>query len=200
MKNITNVNFKFLLFLVILIPFNLNSKTVVDLIKTNPDLSLFYTHLKETGLEEVLEKKLPWKWTVFAPTNKAFKSIPQTAKDKILSDKSFSKSLMMDHLLTGQKISSDFGEDATTVVTVSNKPLQLFKKDSLFVKDMVVVKENINANNGVIHHINCLMFVQPSEDDFRLTESQQKKFPITSCCMRTDTEVTEWIKSAKEKF
>lgn len=117
MKNITNISYKVLLFLVILIPFNLNSKTVVDLIKTNPDLSLFYSHLKETGLEEVLEKKLPWKWTVFAPTNKAFKSIPQTAKDKILSDKSFSKSLMMDHLLTGQKISSDFGEDATTVVT-----------------------------------------------------------------------------------
>ena len=85
---------------------------------------------------------------------------------------------MMDHLLTGQKISSDFGEDATTVVTVSNKPLQLFKKDSLFVKDMVVVKENINANNGVIHHINCLMFVQPSEDDYRLTESQKKIFQL----------------------
>ena len=59
MKNITNISYKVLLFLVILIPFNLNSKTVVDLIKTNPDLSLFYSHLKETGLEEVLEKNYP---------------------------------------------------------------------------------------------------------------------------------------------
>ena len=47
--------------------------------------------------------------------------------------------------------------------------------------------------------INCVMFVQPSEEDNRLSQSQ-KEFPITSCCMRTNSEIDLWLQSSKEKF
>ena len=50
-------------------------------------------------------------------TNKAFKSIPQTAKDKILSDKSFIK-LDYGSSTHWSKDEFRFGEDATTVVTI----------------------------------------------------------------------------------
>ena len=74
-----------------------------------------------------------------------------------------------------------------------NKSIQLFKRESLYVKDMVVVNENTSADNGVIHEINCVMFVQPSRDDPRLTPEQQKNYPITSCCMQEDREVKLWL-------
>ena len=65
---------------------------------------------------------------------------------------------------------------------------------------MVVVNENTSAENGVVHEINCVMFVQPSEEDDRLTESQKKDFPITSCCMQTNSEIDLWLQASQERF
>ena len=39
---------------------------------------------------------------------------------------------------------------------------------------MVVIKENSESENGTIHKINCLMYVQPSVEDDRLTDSEKK--------------------------
>ena len=58
-----------------------------------------------------------------------------------------------------------------------------------------IVNENTSADNGVIHEINCVMFVQQSQKDDRLTRSQKDKFPITSCCMQTDDEIDSWLSS-----
>ena len=101
----------------------------------------------------------------------------------------------MDHILDWPKTSLDIGEEVSNEVTVSNKPIQIYKRGSLFVKDMIVVKENKAAKNGVVHQINCVMYVQQSQDDNRLTKKQKEDFPITSCCMRTDNEINSWIKS-----
>ena len=172
---------------------NVYSKNVIDIIKEDPELTEFYSYLEKTGIKKILEKKLPWNWTIFAPNNNAFNSIP--SREEILSDQIFSKVLIMDHILTGQKTSLDIGEEVSNEVTVSNKPIQIYKRGSLFVKDMIVVKENKAAKNGVVHQINCVMYVQQSQDDNRLTKKQKEDFPITSCCMRTDNEINSWIKS-----
>ncbi len=174
---------------------SVDSKNVIDVIKEDPELTEFYSYLEKTGIKKILEKKLPWNWTIFAPTNSAFNSIPRRVKEEILSDQIFSKALIMDHILTGQKTSLDIGEEVSNEVTVSNKPIQIYKRGSLFVKDMIVVKENKAAKNGVVHQINCVMYVQQSQEDDRLTKKQKEDFPITSCCMRTDNEVNSWIKS-----
>lgn len=174
---------------------NVYSKNVIDIIKEDPELTEFYSYLEKTGIKKILEKKLPWNWTIFAPNNNAFNSIPSRVREEILSDQIFSKVLIMDHILTGQKTSLDIGEEVSNEVTVSNKPIQIYKRGSLFVKDMIVVKENKAAKNGVVHQINCVMYVQQSQDDDRLTKKQKEDFPITSCCMRTDNEINSWIKS-----
>ena len=43
---------------------------------------------------------------------------------------------------------------------------------------MVVVNENTSADNGVIHEINCVMFVQPSQEDDRLTNYKKEIFQL----------------------
>ena len=103
--------------------------------------------------------------------------------------------LILDHILIGQKTSSNLNSKMTEEITVTNKSIQLYKRESLYVKDMVVVNENTSADNGVIHEINCVMFVQQSQKDDRLTRSQKDKFPITSCCMQTDDEIDSWLSS-----
>jgi len=185
----------FSLFCFFIFNFDLEAKSIVSSIRENPNLSIFYSYINNTDLEATLQQKFPWNWTIFVPNNKAFMTLPKKVYDQILSDTSLRKMLILDHILIGQKSSSNLNSKITEEITVSNKPIQLYKRESLYVKDMVVVNENTSADNGVIHEINCIMFVQPSQEDNRLTKLQKDKFPITSCCMQTEDEIDSWLSS-----
>ena len=113
----------------------------------------------------------------------------------ILENDLYVKNLLMDHMLTNEKSSKNLSSDIIIEKTVSNKPLQLYKTDELHVKDMIVINEDISASNGIVHSIGCVMFVQPSEDDPRLTPEQRRSFKNTSCCMHNEKEVNAWKSS-----
>ena len=170
---------------------------VYDIISKNSNLSTFKDYLDKTGLDSVLQKKIPYNWTIYAPSNKAFENTPKQLEKLILKDVDYSKRLLTDHILTKEILASDFTEQITTEVTVSNKPIKLYRTEKLFVKDVVVVKEDLIAENGVIHIIDCIMFIQPSFQDSRLSQSQKDSFPITSCCMQTENEVLLWKQNTK---
>ena len=190
----------FSFFLLFIFHFDLKAEGIVSIIRENPSLSTFYSYINNTELEATLQQKFPWNWTIFVPNNKAFDALPKKVYDKILSDTSLRKMLIMDHILIGEKSSADLNSKITEEITVTSKPIQLYKRKSLYVKDMVVVNENTSANNGVVHEINCVMFVQPSEEDDRLTKLQKNKFPITSCCMETENEMNSWLNSVNLKL
>ena len=190
----------FFAFLVFLFSTDLNAsqKSVYELIENNQDLSIFKNYIDNTVLDDILKKKIPYDWTVYAPSNIAFSNIPDKLEDSILNDSFYSKKLFTDHIMSKQIVSSQLSDKVTTELTVSNKPIQLYKIENLHIKDIVVVKKDLIANNGVVHIIDCLMFIQPSEQDNRLTSEQKKEFPITSCCMQTDDEVKLWMLNTKK--
>ena len=190
----------FSLFCLFIINFDLKAKGIVEIIRENPNFSTFYSYINNTELEATLQQKFPWNWTMFVPNNKAFEALPKKVYDQILSDTSLRKMLILDHILIGQKTSGNLNSKMTEEITVTNKSIQLYKRESLYVKDMVVVNENTSADNGVVHEINCVMFVQPSQEDDRLTKLQKDKFPITSCCMQTDNEINLWLSAVNSRF
>ena len=63
------INPKFILFSIFLFSFSLNveSKNIVDIVEDDPELSIFYSHLKKTGLDEVLRKKPAVEMDNFCP-------------------------------------------------------------------------------------------------------------------------------------
>ena len=170
---------------------------VYDIISKNSNLSTFKDYLDKTGLDDVLKKKIPYNWTIYAPSNNAFDNTPKELEKLILNDTFYSKRLFTDHILTKEILASEFTEQITTELTVSNKPIKLYRSENLYIKDVVVIKEDIIAENGVIHIIDCIMFVQPSVQDSRLSPSQKDSFPITSCCMQTSNEVSLWKQNTK---
>ena len=190
----------FSLFCFFIINLDLKAKGIVEIIRENPNFSTFYSYINNTELEATLQQKFPWNWTMFVPNNKAFEALPKKVYDQILSDTSLRKVLILDHILIGQKTSGNLNSKMTEEITVTNKSIQLYKRESLYVKDMVVVNENTSADNGVVHEINCVMFVQPSQEDDRLTRLQKDKFPITSCCMQTDNEINSWLSAVNSRF
>ena len=173
-------------------------KNVYEIISGNTDLSIFKNYLDKTGLDDVLKKKIPYDWTIYAPSNKAFENIPNELEKEILSDTYFTKRLFTDHILAKEVVSSKLTDQITTELTVSNKPVELYKSESLFIKDVVIIKEDLIASNGVIHIIDCIMFIQPSFQDDRLSTVQRDSFPITSCCMQTSDEVSLWKLNTKK--
>ena len=80
------------------------------MISENKDHFYFSFLSSKTGLDRVLAKKLPWNWTIFAPSNKAFIEAPAFLENEILDDDFFSKNIMMDHIMTGHKTSLDITE------------------------------------------------------------------------------------------
>ena len=190
----------FILSFIFLFSSDLFSKevNVYDIISKNSNLSTFKDYLDKTGLDKVLQKKIPYNWTIYAPTNNAFENTPKELEKSILKDTYYSKRLFTDHILTKEILASDITDQITTELTVSNKPIKLYRSENLFVKDVVIVKEDIIAENGVIHIIDCIMFIQPSSQDSRLSLSQKDSFPITSCCMQTDNEVSLWKQNTKK--
>ena len=183
-----------------LFSFPVFSKNVIDIISENNNLSIFHSYLQETGLDKILEKKLPFNWTIFAPSNNAFSKASLKLKNDILADNFYSKNIFMDHIMTGHTTSLDVNEKISTQITVSNKPLQIYKSNKLHVKDMVVIEENLIGNNGVVHMIDCIMYVQPSSEDKRVPDDLAKNFPLTSCCMQSEKEIVSFMKSVEKKF
>ncbi len=173
-------------------------KNIYDLISENPNLSIFFNYLDKTGLGEILKQESPLNWTVFAPSNTAFDTLPKRLKKEILINDFLSQSLFMDHILAKYKTSKNLNKKSKEI-TVSNKSLELNNFSDLFVKDMIVSKKDLIAKNGVIHIIDCIMFVQPSIQDDRLSDDIKKKYPITSCCMRQNKEVSLWISNFYKK-
>ena len=171
---------------------------VYDIISKNSNLSTFKDYLDKTGLDKVLQKKIPYNWTIYAPSNNAFENTPKELEKSVLKDTYYSKRLFTDHILTKEILASDVTDQITTELTVSNKPIKLYRSENLFVKDVVIVKEDIIAENGVVHIIDCIMFIQPSFQDSRLSPSQKDSFPITSCCMQTESEVLLWKQNTKK--
>ncbi len=175
-----------------------NSLSVTDVISKNKNLSEFYKYLKKAQLDLILNKNISWNWTIFAPNNEAFLKLKKVNND-LLNDMALLRNLLMDHILIGEKSSKNLNKKMSNEKTVSNKPLNLYLEDELYVKDMVVINEDYRAINGIVHSIACVMFVQPSVDDDRLNDSIQKSFPVTSCCMRNEAEINFWKSSLKSR-
>ncbi len=81
----------------------------------------------------------------------------------------------------------------TLTVNLDGKILEIYQGDDIYVKDMVITEKDIPVNNGIIHSIECVMFVQPSIEDKRLDLETRNKFSITSCCMQTEQEVEAFL-------
>ncbi len=189
------------LILIILISsssYSRDKPSVLEAISINEDMSEFYNYLKISGLDELLNKELPWDWTIFAPTNQAFAKLREL-DSSILEKESYIKNILIDHMLAGSISSKNLDESIVIEKTVSNKPIELYQTSEIHVKDMIVIKEDLSARNGIIHSIGCVMFVQPSIEDLRLTPEQQKNYPITSCCMHEKKEIELWKSSIRAR-
>ena len=155
--------------------------------------------IKTAGLEKLFNKESKVPRTLYAPNNNAFSKLPKALSDEffVKNNTKALRKLLLNHVFAGTHSSDNVKSTGTLTVNLDGKILKIYQGDDLYVKDMVITEKDLNVDNGIIHSIECVMFVQPSVEDKRLDLETRNKYSITSCCMRTDLEVDMFLSDVK---
>jgi uncharacterized surface protein with fasciclin (FAS1) repeats len=120
----------------------------------NAQLTTFSRLVKQAGLDETLKGAGPY--TVFAPSDEAFKAVPQKTLDGLSSDKAALTALLQNHVVAGKTASVDVTNG--NVKTVSGNTLALSRSGTFVtVEDAVVTAPDVPAANGVVHVIDRVL-------------------------------------------
>jgi uncharacterized surface protein with fasciclin (FAS1) repeats len=113
------------------------------------------TALTEAGLVDALKGKGPF--TVFAPTDDAFKKLPNGALDNLLKDKEALKNVLLYHVVSGNVSSKDLVKlDKAT--TLNGSDIKIKTVDGkVMINDSQVTAADVKASNGIIHVIDTVL-------------------------------------------
>ncbi len=128
-------------------------KTIVDVAAANSEFSTLVSALKEAGLDDDLKAAGPF--TVFAPTDEAFKKLPKGALEKLLKDKKKLAKVLQNHVVEG-KLDLAKAKDAKTLSGGKLK-FKTAKDGAVSVGKGHVTKTEIEAANGVIHVVDAVL-------------------------------------------
>ncbi|XP_054858413.1 periostin isoform X6 [Eublepharis macularius] len=133
-------------------------KTLHEVLKSDKRFSTFLSLVKAADLEEVLSQE--GAWTLFVPTNDAFKGLTEQEKQKLISDINALRSILLYHLTRGVFIGSGFEPGVTNILkTIQGGKLYVkVVNDSLLVNELKSKESDLMATNGVIHVIDKLLY------------------------------------------
>ncbi|XP_046658066.1 transforming growth factor-beta-induced protein ig-h3-like [Daphnia pulicaria] len=131
-----------------------NDKSIVKVLESKGKFTTLITALGVAGLKNHLDTAGPF--TLFAPTDDAFKALPSGALDSLINKPEELKKVLLDHvvpntlysrgLLSGQL---NLARGGVVAVTVNENGVKISNSD--------VIEADVVAANGVIHVINNLI-------------------------------------------
>jgi uncharacterized surface protein with fasciclin (FAS1) repeats len=128
--------------------------TVADTAARVPQLSTLNKLIGDAGLTETLRGTGPY--TVFAPTDEAFKAVPAKTLADLAADKELLKSVLTYHVLPGKVLAADVATGSAK--TVQGATVTLSRSGTFVtVEDAVVTQADVPATNGVIHVIDRVL-------------------------------------------
>lgn len=128
--------------------------TISDTAAATPQLSTLTKLINDAGLTETL--KAPGPYTVFAPTDDAFKAVPAKTLDALSKDKALLISVLTYHVVPGKVTSAEVKNGPVT--TVQGAPVSLYRSGSFVtVENAVVTTADLEASNGVVHIIDQVL-------------------------------------------
>ena len=134
----------------------MNMTTTHDIVDTAVAAGNFTTlvaAVKAAGLVETLKSAGPF--TVFAPTDEAFKKVPKATLDGLLADKAALTKILTYHVVAGKVMAADV--KAGHVKTVQGGDLAMATAGGVTVNGAKVVAADVAASNGVIHAIDTVL-------------------------------------------
>lgn len=111
--------------------------------------------LKRAGLVSAL--KQPGPYTVFAPTDAAFRKVPKKTLKALLANKAKLKAVLLYHVVAGKVTAADVVK-LRAAKTLNGKKVRIrVSGENVFVNTSKVLKADVMATNGVIHVVNRVL-------------------------------------------
>ena len=130
------------------------TKNIVETVINAGDFTTFAAAIDASGLTADLGGKGPF--TVFAPTDEAFKKLPAGAYDSLLKDLGKLKAILNYHVVSGYLMARDLKPGA--VPTAQGTPLEVVVSSSdVRVNGARITKADIVATNGIVHGIDTVI-------------------------------------------
>ena len=111
--------------------------------------------LTRAGLVGALQQ--PGPYTVFAPTDAAFKKVPKKTLNALLRNKAKLKAVLLYHVVAGNVPAADVVK-LSSAKTLNGKSVRIrLSGTNVFVNSAKVTTTDVMASNGVIHVINRVL-------------------------------------------
>ena len=134
-----------------------DAKDIVDTAVSAGSFNTLVAAVKAAELVETLKGKGPF--TVFAPTDDAFKKLPPGTLDDLLKPENKAKlaAILTYHVVPGKVMAKDVVK-MKSAKTVNGQSLTISMKDKAVLVDSAkVTKTDIGCSNGVIHVIDTVV-------------------------------------------
>ena len=127
---------------------------LAETIAKTPTLSTLSSLVAKAGLTETLKTGGPF--TVFAPTDEAFKAVPASTMDDLAKHPEKLKDVLTYHVIPGKTMAADVKN--SNAKTVNGASVALSKAgEFVTIESAAVVKADIGATNGVVHIIDTVL-------------------------------------------
>ncbi len=128
--------------------------TITDTAARTPQLSTLAKLINDAGLADTLRGAGPF--TVFAPSDEAFKAVPAATMEQLAKDKAMLAAVLSYHVIPSKVTSADV--KTGNVKTVQGANVAVSKAGTFVtVEDAVVTQADVAATNGVVHHIDMVL-------------------------------------------
>lgn len=127
---------------------------VAQTLANTPSLSTLNTLVAQAGLTDTLKAAGPF--TVFAPSNDAFKAVPAKTMAELAKNPEQLKALLAYHVVPAKLMAADVKN--SNVKSVQGSMLALSKAgDFVTVETAAVTQADIVATNGVVHVVDTVL-------------------------------------------
>jgi len=127
---------------------------LADTIAKTPSLSTLNGLITSAGLTDAL--KAPGPFTVFAPSNDAFKAVPAKTMDDLAKHPEKLKDVLTYHVINGKALAASVKN--SKVKSLQGTDLELSKAgDFVTVESAAVTTADVDATNGVVHIIDAVL-------------------------------------------
>jgi uncharacterized surface protein with fasciclin (FAS1) repeats len=129
-----------------------------DIVKTAVaagDFDSLVSLAKRAGLAKTLSGKGPF--TVFAPTDAAFKKVPARTLEALLKDRAALRNVLLYHVAAGRYPAKRVVKQKSIETLVGQRVKVSTRGDTVRVAGARVVQADVRTSNGVIHAINRVL-------------------------------------------
>ncbi len=128
---------------------------IIDTAINAGSFNTLVTAITTAGLDTALKGDGPF--TVFAPTDEAFSKLPSGAVEELLQDVIKLRKVLEYHLVSGKINATDLVQ-LQKLTTTQGNDIKVNTENDVKVNDAYIVTSDVEADNGVIHVIDNVLF------------------------------------------